>query len=80
MLEDEEGDSIVKRFVPTMFVNRYKTSEDARIKQLSKRNWEQLVGNIPSLAKTNCAAILTQVAEMFDSTQYDDRVASAQAL
>lgn len=58
MLEDDEGDSIVKRFVPTMFVNRFKTCEDTRIKQLSKRNWEQLVGNIPNLAKTNCAAIL----------------------
>jgi len=32
MLEDDEGDSIVKRFVPTMFVNRYKVCEDTRIK------------------------------------------------
>ena len=40
MLEDDEGDSIVKRFVPTMFVNRYKTAEDERMKQISKRNWE----------------------------------------
>ena len=54
MLEDEEGDSIVKRFVPTMFVNRYKVCEDARIKHLSKRNWDTLVSNIPNLARTNC--------------------------
>ena len=80
MLEDDEGDSIVKRFVPTMFANRYKVSEDARIKQLSKRNWDMLVKNIPNLARTNCKSILSGVAELFDSTSYDDRVASAQAL
>lgn len=80
MIEDDEGNSVVKRFVPNIFVNRFKSSEDSRLKSLSKRIWDMLLGNIPNLAKTNCSAILGKVAEMFESTAYDDRVASAQAL
>ena len=77
MIEDDEGNSVVKRFVPNIFVNRFKSSEDSRLKSLSKRIWDMLLGNIPNLAKTNCSAILGKVAEMFESTAYDDRVASA---
>ena len=63
-----------------MFVNRYKTCEDSRIKSLSKRNWDLLVSNIPNLARSNCKDIMICIAELFESTQYDERVASAQAL
>ena len=41
MLTDENG-NIVTRFVPNMFLNRYKTTSDPRIKSLSKRNWDNL--------------------------------------
>ena len=77
MIEDDEGDSIVKRFVPSIFVNRFKTNEDSRLKFFSKRIWDMLISNIPNLAKTNCPAILGKISEMFDSSAYDDRVASA---
>lgn len=79
MLTDESG-NIVTRFVPNMFLNRYKNSADARIKSLSRRNWDTLEQTIPKLAKTACSAILCQIAEGFESTSYDDRVASAQGL
>ena len=50
MLTDEEG-NIVTRFVPNMFLNRYKTCSDSRIKSLSKRNWDTLESTIPKLAR-----------------------------
>ena len=50
MLTDEEG-NIVTRSVPNMFINRYKTCSDSRIKSLSKRNWDTLESTIPKLAR-----------------------------
>ena len=79
MLTDESG-NIVTRFVPNMFLNRYKTCSDPRIKSLSKRNWDTLESTIPKLARTACSAILGKIAEGFESTSYDERVASAQGL
>lgn len=76
MLSDNDG-AIVSRFTPNIFVNRYKTCEDTRIKSLSKRNWDSLVSVVPNLAKTSCPTILGKIAEGFNSTSYDDRVASA---
>lgn len=79
-LLSEDSGKIVSRFVPNIFVNRFKNCEDSRIKSLSKRSWDTLDGQIPDLAKSSCSNILGKIAELFDSTQYDDRVASAQAL
>ena len=79
MLTEDNG-AIIKGFTPNMFVNRYKNCEDSRIKSLSKRNWDNLIGSLPSLAKTNSSAILVKISESFDSTSYDDRIASGQAL
>ena len=79
MLTDANGNIVIK-FVPNMFLNRYKSSADPRIKTLSKRNWDTLESTIPKLAKASCSAILDKVAEGFESTSYEDRVASAQGL
>ena len=79
MLTDANGNIVIK-FVPNMFLNRYKSSADPRIKTLSKRNWDTLESTIPKLAKASCSAILGKVAEGFESTSYEDRVASAQGL
>jgi len=76
MLTEDNG-SIIQRFTPSMFVNRFKNGEDSRIKTLSKRNWDNLISSIPNLAKKTCSAILLNVAQGFESTSYDDRVASA---
>lgn len=42
MITDDNG-SLIQRFIPNMFVNRFKNGEDSRIKSLSKRNWDNLI-------------------------------------
>ena len=42
MTTDDNG-SLIQRFIPYMFVNRFKNGEDSRIKSLSKRNWDNLI-------------------------------------
>ena len=80
LTEGENHSPTMHRFIPNIFINRYKTPEDPRIKSISKRIWDNLDSGIPNLAKVSCSAILNVIATDFDSTQYDDRVASAQAL
>lgn len=81
ILQDDDGKVIVEKFVPNIFVNRYKDfGEDTRIKNLSKRNWETLESSIPNLAKISCSEILGAIATGFESTAYHERIASAQAL
>lgn len=48
----------MSRFIPNIFVNRYKSPEDTRIKSVSKRVWDSLESTIPNLAKISCPAIL----------------------
>ena len=66
-LLSENNGALVARFTPNVFVNRYKTCEDHRIRSLSKRNWDSLESNIPNLAKSNCASILGKIEELFQS-------------
>ena len=68
---------LVKAFIPNIFVSRFKNGD---AKKVSKRVWDELVGQVPEIAKISAVEIFSKISQCFDSNSYDDRVGGAHAL
>ena len=72
--------------VPMAFINKYQTS-NTRLKMVSDRLWRYLLDELTEaegvrvdLERTNQEAILLRVAELFESNNYDERLAAGLAM